>query len=59
MHGLEQNTDNFIDDILLFSPEAFSHRKILRDVSKTQNEEFNSSWKELGRKELITLDTRL
>ena len=32
MHGLEQNTDNFIDDILLFSPDAFSHRKILREV---------------------------
>ena len=32
MHGLERNTDNFIDDILIFSPDAFSHRKILQDV---------------------------
>ena len=32
MHGLEQNTHNFIDDILLFSPDAFSHRKILREL---------------------------
>ena len=32
LRGLEQSTDNFIDDILIFSPDISSHQIVLREV---------------------------